>query len=331
MNGRALFLALSAAALLAVSICGLGLASLVVAPPTGPGSGPGNADAAVSDFARQDIPAAALAAYQAATRFCPGLSWTVLAAIGKVESDHGRSNLPGVHSGTNFAGAAGPMQFLLSTWSLPGIGAGDIYNLVDAAAAAARYLCSNGAGDPTRLRDAIWHYNHAWWYVNEVLDLAARYAAAPSAGRGLGQGQAGSPFIGCQPVVTQAYGPTSFPGEPVINGVRFHTGIDLACPLGTQVISRSQGTAHVYLSDVGFGNSVVVDSTFELPALPPAHYFVRYAHLLAPLVADGAAVTVGQVVGLEGSTGYSTGPHLHFEVDREQLGVCCSVSPLPLL
>jgi hypothetical protein len=60
--------------------------------------------------AQRDIPPALLPLYQAAADSCPGLPWSVLAGIGKVESDHGRSTAPGVTSGANFAGAAGPMQ-----------------------------------------------------------------------------------------------------------------------------------------------------------------------------------------------------------------------------
>ena len=64
-----------------------------------------------SAAARGDIPASYLRLYRRAAVRCPGLSWSVLAAVGKVESDHGRSRLPGVRSGWNAAGAAGPMQF----------------------------------------------------------------------------------------------------------------------------------------------------------------------------------------------------------------------------
>ena len=64
-----------------------------------------------SAAARADIPSGYLTLYRTAARRCPGLSWSVLAAVGKVESDHGRSYLPGVRSGWNSAGAAGPMQF----------------------------------------------------------------------------------------------------------------------------------------------------------------------------------------------------------------------------
>ena len=63
-----------------------------------------------SPQAQQDIPPQLLPVYQTAADSCPGLPWSVLAAIGKVETDHGRSTAPGVTSGANFAGAAGPMQ-----------------------------------------------------------------------------------------------------------------------------------------------------------------------------------------------------------------------------
>jgi len=64
-----------------------------------------------SAAARADIPTSYLALYRQAVGRCPGLSWSVLAAVGKVESDHGRSRVAGVRSGWNTAGAAGPMQF----------------------------------------------------------------------------------------------------------------------------------------------------------------------------------------------------------------------------
>jgi hypothetical protein len=64
------------------------------------------------------VPPAMLALYQEASATCPGLPWTVLAAIRTIESDNGQSDLPGVHSGTNAAGAEGPMQFEPATFWL---------------------------------------------------------------------------------------------------------------------------------------------------------------------------------------------------------------------
>jgi hypothetical protein len=113
--------------------------------------------------------------YQLSARYCPGLSWTVLAAIGQVESGHGRN------VGPSSAGALGPMQFLPSTWAWAGVdgdgdGRADIMSPYDAVPAAALYLCRAGAGrGGAALYAAIYSYNHADWYVREVLALAARY------------------------------------------------------------------------------------------------------------------------------------------------------------
>ncbi|WP_243726025.1 lytic transglycosylase domain-containing protein [Actinomadura rubrisoli] len=115
--------------------------------------------------------------YKQAARSCPGLSWTVLAAIGQVESDHGRN------AGPSSAGALGPMQFMPATWKSYGVdgdndGKADIMNPFDAIPGAAKYLCANGAGKGgQQLYRAVWHYNHADWYVQKVLNLARAYAA----------------------------------------------------------------------------------------------------------------------------------------------------------
>jgi hypothetical protein len=80
--------------------------------------GVGSGAPAASSAATAKIPPAILTLYQEAAATCPGLPWTVLAAIGAVESDNEQSNLPGVHSGANAAGAEGMMQFEPTTFSL---------------------------------------------------------------------------------------------------------------------------------------------------------------------------------------------------------------------
>jgi hypothetical protein len=123
------------------------------------------------------VPSSYLMLYQeSAKEYCPGLSWTVLAAIGEIESGDG------ANVGPSSAGALGPMQFLPSTWAEWGIdgfgqtGAPDIMNPLDAVPSAARMLCADGAGNSATLSGAIFAYNHATWYVNEVLALASEYA-----------------------------------------------------------------------------------------------------------------------------------------------------------
>jgi hypothetical protein len=134
-----------------------------------------------SRLAQADIPGRYLGLYQQAARHhCPGLSWTVLAGVGKVESDHGRARLPGVRSGWNRAGAAGPMQIGIgkgragNAWARYGTGRpSDVYKPEQAIPAAARYLCDAGA--PRRLDSALYAYNPSSRYVSRVKRWAARY------------------------------------------------------------------------------------------------------------------------------------------------------------
>jgi hypothetical protein len=152
----------------------------------------GGGDSQPSATALADIPADYLALYRAAAGECPGLDWSILAAIGKIESNHSRSTLPGVSSGENFAGGGGPMQFLsgsfngvLARHEIPPGGASppSRYNPHDAIYAAAFMLCDDGVrrGD---LHAAIFAYNHADWYVKQVLDQAKQYADAAATSTG---------------------------------------------------------------------------------------------------------------------------------------------------
>jgi len=101
-----------------------------------------------------------------------GVPWQVLAAINKVESDFGRN------MGPSSAGAVGWMQFMPATWMEWGVdangdGVADPWNAADAIYSAARYLAAAGAS--TDLYRAVYAYNHADWYVQEVLAIAQLY------------------------------------------------------------------------------------------------------------------------------------------------------------
>lgn len=134
------------------------------APPPGPAAANG-------------IPSTYLALYEQAAQDY-GLDWSILAAIGFVETGHGSN------TNTSYAGARGPMQFMPGTWTSYGVdgnrdGVKDILDPRDAIPGAANYLRASGA--PGDYHRAIYAYNHAEWYVQKVLAKAREYAGA---GRG---------------------------------------------------------------------------------------------------------------------------------------------------
>jgi murein DD-endopeptidase MepM/ murein hydrolase activator NlpD len=118
--------------------------------------------------------------------------------------------------------------------------------------------------------------------------------------------------------ITQPFGPTSFALEPplVYDGVfypHFHTGLDIEAPIGAPVMAAADGVvALVATSTDGHGHTTGYGTYIMI-----AHargYYTLYAHLSKALVSAGQLVHQGQVVGLVGVTGNSTGPHLHFEI-----------------
>jgi hypothetical protein len=117
-----------------------------------------------SVLALNAIPPVYLALYQGAARACPGLPWGVQAGIGEVESDHGQSTAPGVHSGANFAGAQGPMQFEPATFAQYAVdgnhdGTLSPFDPADAIYSAAAMLCANGAA--CDIRRCVCHHRSA--------------------------------------------------------------------------------------------------------------------------------------------------------------------------
>ena len=127
--------------------------------------------------------------------------------------------------------------------------------------------------------------------------------------------------------ITQGFGPTAYVFEAAYAGFpHFHTGLDLAVPLGTPVFAAADGVVVLArpMTDatgtlVGYGNYVVIAHDAGLKTL--------YGHLLAIGVKEGDVVKRGQLIGLVGSTGNSTGPHTHFEVRIEN----SPVDPLQML
>jgi cell wall-associated NlpC family hydrolase len=193
------------AALAAIAL-GLGGCVALVAGAGGTGTAVGAASAGGTGSGPA-VPASWEALEQEAAATCPGLDWTVLAAIARVESDSGRSDAPGVSSGANPAGAEGPLQFEPATFAAYAtVGPGGVtppspYDPVDALYTAARLLCADGAGAAGGLAGAVFDYNHSTAYVDTVLVLSwaigsdADLATAAATAIAFAAGQLGAPYL----------------------------------------------------------------------------------------------------------------------------------------
>jgi murein DD-endopeptidase MepM/ murein hydrolase activator NlpD len=150
---------------------------------------------------------------------------------------------------------------------------------------------------------AVWTQVQLWIQSNPVGQIAA------SAGHSTKYR-----FIWPEPQgqISQGFGPSTYPFEPPYGGYpHFHTGMDMVEPFGSPIYAVDDGlVALVGSSNQGYGNYVVIAHSGGLDTL--------YGHLSAALVSVGQRVTQGQAIGMEGSTGNSTGPHLHFELRINQ-------------
>ncbi|MGW5817610.1 C40 family peptidase [Streptomyces noursei] len=189
-----------------------------------------------------DIPPKMLTLYrQAAPATCRGLDWSVLAAIGKVETNHARH--PTMRSS---AGAVGPMQFLPATFTgyaypVPPGGADPPtpWDATDAVWAAARMLCANGAktGTSSGLYKAIYSYNHADWYVQKVLAQAKSYAAVQPSGTD------SDTALASNAIVQAAYSQLGVPYVWGGGGINGQSGGGFDCS-GLTSYAVYQGTGH---------------------------------------------------------------------------------------
>jgi murein DD-endopeptidase MepM/ murein hydrolase activator NlpD len=137
-------------------------------------------------------------------------------------------------------------------------------------------------------------------------------ALAAQPGPPLAPGELACPVPGA--VVTQPFGPSDLPGEPAMFGYpHFHTGVDLGIAEGTPIraaepgqVVQAAGQTNSLGMLVGYGNLVRIQAD--------SGRIDYYAHMTAFAVQRGEVVQTGQLIGYVGSTGYSTGPHVHFEV-----------------
>lgn len=275
--------------------------------------------------------------YQAAGKKY-GVPWNLLAGIHKVETDFGR-NLS-----VSVVGAKGHMQFMDKTWvgwnypggtrlgDLPdsvnitdpkliqkyggygvdanGDGIADPNDPVDAIHAAAKYLAANRKPgvDWYERRGPVWYYNHDYEnYVLKVKEYAQTFATpiAEVPSSQLASGQFLWPLPGGR--VTSQFG-TRF--HPIHRTSRFHAGLDIAKNLGAPILASDGGVVIESRAAGGYGWKITIDHGNG--------YQTVYAHMYSQdvKVSVGEKVAKGQTIALVGSNGWSTGPHLHFEIKR---------------
>ena len=330
----------------ATGVLGLPVAVLASAPTAPPASELMFDPALLAD----EVPAAMLDAYlSAASRW--DVDWAVLAAIGKVECDHGRSPLAGcAPAGTvNTAGARGPMQFLGSTWRADadryaldvagpptadgrgyatdgdGDGIADPWTPLDATHAAARYLRDlDVARDPW---EAARSYNAGpasptrlgAGYADRVTAIATSYReAAGWAGPGSDSPSAVNgwslPFHPAGLVTRAARGdvdPLTLITKPHHSG---RVAVDIPLPVGTPIRALHDGTILVARTAGNCGTTLIITIDGAAGAT------VNHCHLAGITVKPGTHVTAGQMVGTSGGqpgtpgAGSSTGPHLHLHI-----------------
>jgi len=146
----------------------------------------------------------------------------------------------------------------------------------------------------------------------EVAALAQQYdAAAAKAGGGTVAFEWPEPACGFS-CITQGFGCSTFylevydPSCPYPH--KIHTGVDIAGPYGTQIVAADTGVVYLYPGSIGYGNMILM--------IHGNGYSTVYGHMsgYAPGLRTGMIVPRGTTIGFEGSTGWSTGPHLHFEI-----------------
>ena len=348
LGGVALFVTLLSGA--------FGLTAFVVVAAGGAGS----ASAAVtvsnpSEEALEDLPPILLRLFIAEAQQCPGLPWTVMAGISKVESNHGRyagstlgsdgvirPSIIGIPlNGTNGTArivdsddglwdgdtvwdrAVGPFQFIPGSWRIFGgdgddDGIADPNNVFDAVPAMRRHLCPDG--QIIDIEAAVFSYNRSNAYVDAVLDWARRYTGPLAT--------AAVPISGYALVV-----PTALVTEALLSRAHHdYAAWDIGIPVGTPLFAMTSGTvttassAGIFPEDPNRCGTMV-----KIAGVDGATY--TYCHLSQLAVAPGQVVGAGTPIGLSGGqpgapgAGNTTGPHLHLGVRLAGATVC----PQPLL
>ncbi len=127
---------------------------------------------------------------------------------------------------------------------------------------------------------------------------------------------ANSKFI--KPIAGLITSPFGWRRHPIFGGKRFHSGVDISSSYGTPVKASNAGKVIYTGWYGGYGKVVIIDhGNMDCGSQKGKRFSTLYAHLSSIKVSNGNIITKGQIIGREGTTGYSTGPHLHFEVRIE--------------
>jgi len=169
--------------------------------------------------------------------------------------------------------------------------------MVEAKTAERKALYDNALAEQNRLEQ---EYNDLMETSNNISSMIKNWEQSGTLGSVHGSGRFIWPIHG---EITSPYG---WRTHPIFGTQIFHTGIDIAADYGDPIVAVDSGTV-VYAGWMGgYGNAVMIDHGGGLVTL--------YGHNTAVLVSEGQAVEKGQLIAHAGSTGYSTGPHCHFEV-----------------
>lgn len=233
-----------------------------------------------------------------------GVPWYILAAIADVETG-GKFNADAVGK-PNWTGelAQGLMQFLPSTWAKYGVdadgdGVKNPFSPKDAIFGAANYLSALLKQYNGDMEKAIFGYNRSEKYVKAVLAKAQAYKNQAEMG--------GKGYL--FPVLTDNWRFSSYFGY---RGNEFHHGLDIAAPYGTPIVSVVAGKVlRVGYDPDGYGNYV------EVLGVDGKRYIYAHMSKFGKNIKTGVEVRQGTVLGRVGSTGRSTGNHLHFGVKDE--------------
>jgi hypothetical protein len=265
----------------------------------------------------------------AASKYDLGPDGAAILAATNYEESRFDSNEPGVRSGANSAGAAGPMQIGIGgtagdTWdrvkvNAPGDPPGrppNVYDEADAVYSAAHYLALNGlTANPGTWRNAIWGYNHADWYVTAVLDRAQAYYAQGlrTSGRGAVYISSVSPAT-CSVSGTGGYvNPFARVPPGHLAAERIDMGVDYADNSPDPILAIGDAVVSYAGPDPGWMNGDSVN--YQLTDGPYRGRYVYVAETITPTVNTGDHVAAGQQIAafaepnVHGTeTGWAAGP-----------------------